>query len=94
MMEKAVRKRVRLNGFEYNSAGAYHITICTKQHAQTLSFVVGRALKVMVRKQTGCSPFQASFHDHIIRGKEDYIETWHYIENNPLKWSLSKRGLL
>ncbi len=48
----------------------------------------------MVRKKTGLSPFQASFHDHIIRGKEDYLETWQYIDNNPLKWSLTKKERL
>ncbi len=35
----------------------------------TVSHIV-RALKIMVRKQTGISPFQTSFYDHIIRGKE------------------------
>ena len=55
----------------------------------TVSAVI-RALKVMVRKRIGISPFQRSFHDHIIRGDDDYQETWQYIENNPLKWMLMR----
>ena len=29
---------------------------------------------------------QSSFHDHIIRNEQDYLEIWKYIENNPAKW--------
>ena len=32
--------------------------------------------------------WQKSFHDHIIRNKNDYLKIWEYIENNPLKWNL------
>ena len=32
--------------------------------------------------------WQKSFHDHIIRNKNDYLKIWEYIENNPLKWDL------
>lgn len=30
--------------------------------------------------------WQTSFHDHIIRGEEDYLKIWNYIDNNPYKW--------
>ncbi len=30
--------------------------------------------------------WQTSFHDHIIRGKEDYLKIWNYIDTNPQKW--------
>ncbi len=30
--------------------------------------------------------FQTSFHDHIIRGDNDYSEIWAYIDANPLNW--------
>ncbi len=30
--------------------------------------------------------FQSSFHDHIIRGEEDYLEIWEYIDTNVAKW--------
>ena len=32
--------------------------------------------------------WQRSFHDHIIRNREDYDKIWEYIDTNPLKWEL------
>ena len=29
--------------------------------------------------------WQTSFHDHIIRGEEDYLKIWNYIDTNPQK---------
>lgn len=51
----------------------------------TISDLV-RVLKIMVRKESGKSIFQTSFHDHIIRGEADYLKIWNYIENNPAGW--------
>ena len=31
--------------------------------------------------------WQRSFHDHIIRGEQDYLKIWNYIDINPQKWS-------
>ena len=42
-------------------------------------------------KRNGYEPFptgrlwQKSYYDHIIRDENDYLETWRYIENNPMK---------
>ena len=30
--------------------------------------------------------WQRSFHDHIIRGENDFLKIWNYIDLNPLKW--------
>jgi len=30
--------------------------------------------------------WQRSYHDHIIRDKQDYLNTWNYINENPLRW--------
>ena len=30
--------------------------------------------------------WQRSFHDHVIRGEEDYREILHYIDQNPARW--------
>ena len=30
--------------------------------------------------------WQSSFHDHIIRGEEDYKKIWEYIDTNIIKW--------
>ena len=43
-------------------------------------------LKRFVGKDLGISIFQRSFHDHIIRNRADYLEIWHYIDTNPLRW--------
>ena len=32
--------------------------------------------------------WQKSFHDHIIRGDDDYKKIWEYIETNPSKWEI------
>ncbi len=32
--------------------------------------------------------FQSSFHDHIIRGEQDYKATWEYIDTNVLRWEM------
>ena len=37
-------------------------------------------------REYGENLWQRSFHDHIIRGENDYREICEYIENNPLKW--------
>ena len=38
---KRRKESIRLQGFDYNSAGAYFITICTENRQQTLSRIVG-----------------------------------------------------
>ncbi len=44
------------------------------------------AMKSLASKKIGHSIWQTSFHDHIIRGEQDYREIWRYIEENPLRW--------
>ena len=55
----------------------------------TLSTVIG-LFKSGVSREIGKSIWQKSFHDHIIRGKNDYLEIHNYIENNPMKWTLDR----
>ena len=57
-MEKAKlpkRKPTRLQGFDYNSGGAYFLTVCTKNRQPILSAVVGR--DVHDAPQVELSPF-------------------------------------
>ena len=49
-----------------------------------------RSFKVLVSKEIGQSIWQRSYHDHIIRDEEDYLNHLQYIENNPAKWSKDK----
>ncbi len=46
-----------------------------------------RSFKILATKKIGCSIWQTSFYEHIIRNREDYLEKWRYIEENPLKWA-------
>ena len=46
-----------------------------------------RSFKVLVSKEIGQNIWQCSYHDHIIRDEEDYLNHLRYIENNPAKWS-------
>ena len=36
---------------------------------------------------------QRSYYDHVIRNQKDYDEIWEYIENNPKKWWMEKKGI-
>ena len=55
--------------------------------APTISSVVGQT-KRRISKQVGASVWQRSFHDHVIRGREDYLKIAKYIEQNPFIWEL------
>ena len=48
--------------------------------------------KRFCHRDVGASIFQRSYYDHVIRNQKDYDEIWQYIENNPLKWVMEKRG--
>ena len=53
--------------------------------APTISRVV-QQLKGIVTKQIGVSIWQKLFHDHVIRGEQDYLKIWEYIYSNPARW--------
>ena len=50
-----------------------------------LQNVIGQ-LKSYTTNKYGTILWQRSFHDHIIRGKNDYLKIWQYIDTNALKW--------
>ena len=53
---------------------------------------VVRSIKILTAKEIGTAIFQRSYYDHVIRNQQDYNEIWEYIENNPRKWIIQKRG--
>lgn len=61
------------------------------QFAPTISRAI-KQFKGSITKQIGRPIWQKSFYDHGIRNQQDYDETWEYIENNPLKYQLKRRG--
>ena len=154
MQELPKRKPIRLENFDYSTAGAYFITICVKDRKPLLSEIVVDdahivprpyglivekyirnvpqiekyvimpdhihmiirledgsmwastptksfqnkissivwSIKVLTAKEIGQSIFQRSYYDHVIRNRQDYIEIWEYIENNPKKYLLKREG--
>ena len=42
--------------------------------------------KRFCHKDVGAKIFQRSYHDHVIRGEQDYLKIWEYIDNNPARW--------
>lgn len=48
---------------------------------------VVRSIKAMVTREVGHSVWQASFYDHIIRSRPDYLRIWQYIDENPARWA-------
>jgi len=48
--------------------------------------VVVRNIKSFPTKQIGYSPWQKSFHDHIIRNEKEYQKIWQYIDTNQQNW--------
>ncbi len=48
--------------------------------------------KRFCNKEYGENIWQSRYYDHIIRGEQDYREVWEYIENNPIKWCLSREN--
>lgn len=56
-------------------------TLC----APTISRVI-KQFKEAATKRAGRPLWQKSFHDHVIRRKEDFQMIWNYIETNPQNW--------
>lgn len=52
--------------------------------APTVSTIV-QQMKGRASKDAGIPLWQKGFHDHVVRGNEDYLEIWQYIDNNPAK---------
>ena len=78
-----------------------HLIIAIEQRAiresplrSTISKAVGY-LKMNVSRDihnkgyTG-AVFQRSFYDYVIRGENDYLKIWNYIDTNPAKWQEDK----
>lgn len=54
--------------------------------APTISTIV-QQMKGAASKRAGFSLWQKGFYDHVVRGYDDYLDVWQYIENNPAKWA-------
>ena len=43
-------------------------------------------MKRFSSKKCGFQLWQRSYHEHVIRNEQDYLEIWNYIDGNPAKW--------
>ena len=57
--------------------------------APTFSTVINQ-IKGVISKKAGFSVWQKGFYDHVIRGEQDYLDVWNYIDGNPGKWAEDK----
>ena len=82
-----------------------HIIVFFKDYAAGASprptlydvMCVYKSLTTRLCKQVGFNEmkiFQNSYFDHVIRNRQDYEETWKYIEENPLRYIQIRRNKL
>lgn len=67
-----------------------HMIIEIQNFADISLSTVISLFKAGVTRECKFSIWQRSYHDHIIRGKEDYKTIWQYIDNNPAQWAMDK----
>lgn len=53
----------------------------------TLMDVVRIIKSNSARKTIGSHLWQRSYHEHVIRNEQDYLEIWNYIDGNPARWA-------
>ena len=63
----------------------------TARVAPTLGRIVGALKSISANRcrEAGLAGrlWQRSYHDHVIRGEEDFREIWNYIDTNPARWA-------
>ena len=62
-------------------------TMWASSPTQTTIPNVIRSLKILIAKKCGFSLWQRSYHDHIIRDEAEYQKIYHYIDQNPARWT-------
>ena len=45
------------------------------------------SLKRFTNRETGEKLWQTSYHDHVIRDDNDFLEHWNYLVSNPARWA-------
>ena len=75
-----IRITERINPFPTNK---YDISNVIGKYKAAVTRNVGNAFMHSEKTRV----WQRSFHDHIIRGEDDYLKIWNYIDTNPQKWN-------
>ncbi len=78
-MDSSKRKRMRLEGFDYNQNGAYFLTLCSKDRKAMFSSIVGRGiLDAPVTKLTSLGKCVENSIDYINQ-HSDNLKIDHYV---------------
>ena len=92
------RRSIRLKDYDYCQAGAYFVTVCTRERECLLGEIV-YWFKTMTTndylrgiKQYKWPPFpgklwQRNYYEHVIRNEDELIRTSEYILTNPAHWA-------
>lgn len=141
-----VRKRIRLQEYDYSDENMYFITICIKNKMEILGTIINDNIKLTtqgnivkdnineiekiyknitideyvvmpnhihilllinyknnvtiskiikhfktnISREIGCSIFQKSFYEHIVRNEKEYLKIKEYVKNNVINWRKDK----
>ena len=61
-------------------------TVYAWRPTQTVPRMVA-AFKRMTNSAAGTELWQTSYYDHGVRGENDFLRIWSYIDNNPARWA-------
>ena len=53
---------------------------------QTVPRIVA-AFKRMTNRAAGKRLWQDSYYDHVVRGEQDFLRIWNYMDTNPARWA-------
>ena len=81
IMPNHIHLLISVKNFEHGQSGT---PVPTNANSVVSRFV--STFKRLCNKEYKKNIWQPRFHDHIIRGEEDYKEIWEYIDTNPQKW--------
>ena len=83
---KKIRKNICINSYVVMPNHVHLIiAIITGEKAPSISQII-QQWKMAISKKVGFSPWQRSFHDHIIRDNDSHKEITEYINNNVNNW--------
>ena len=90
VMPNHLHLTVIVHGYGRQVASQYGRQVASQYGRQvaaptTVNTIIGN-MKRYVSMQIGFSPWQKSFHDHIIRNERSYQKIAKYIEDNPITW--------
>ena len=94
---KKYQRDIRLKGYDYQTNGAYFLTICTDFKKK----IIGRREKIILPRViqafkslttlklkqngfTGKAFWQRNYYEHVIRSEKTLEKIREYIQNNPL----------